>query len=72
MSLISFILLQIRKLQEVANELEKRMKNIADDTRQREAEAEKLRQAVMNTPPNDPAYVRSYVTCIRDEMEPVC
>ena len=37
------------------------MKNIADDLRQREAETEKLRQSLRNTPPNDPAYV-----CIHD------
>ncbi|KAJ7378122.1 hypothetical protein OS493_024787 [Desmophyllum pertusum] len=46
----------IRKLQEVAKELEERMKNILDDLRQREAETEKLRQTIRNTPPDDPAY----------------
>lgn len=60
MWLISVTLLQIRKLQEVAEELEERLKNIADDMRQREAETEKLRQTIRNTPPNDPAYVRAY------------
>lgn len=33
------------------------MKDIHDDLKQREAETEKLRQAIRNTPPNDPAYV---------------
>ena len=33
------------------------MKSIYDDLAQREAEAEKLRQTIKNTPPNDPAYV---------------
>ena len=54
-------LFQIRKLQDVAKELEARMKNIADEMRQREAETEKLRQAVRNTPPNDPAYVSAWL-----------
>ncbi len=54
---------QIRKLQEVAKELEQRMKGISDDLRQREAEAEKLRQAIRNTPPTDPAYVCTYKPC---------
>ena len=53
-------LFQIRKLQEVAKELEQRMKDIRDDLKQREAEAEKLRQTIRNTPPNDPAYVCTY------------
>ena len=60
----SVILFQIRKLQEVAKELEDRMKNIADEMRQREAETEKLRQALRNTPPNDPAYVCSCIAVI--------
>lgn len=36
------------------------MKSIYDDLSQREAEAEKLRQTIRNTPPNDPAYVCTY------------
>ena len=59
--IVFFTLFQIRKLQQVAKELEERMKNITDDLRQREAETEKLRQSLRNTPPNDPAYV-----CIHD------
>ena len=56
----AFFASQIRKLQEVAKELETRMKSIYDDLAQREAEAEKLRQTIRNTPPNDPAYVCTY------------
>lgn len=36
------------------------MKNISDELKQREAETEKLRQTIRNTPPSDPAYVRTY------------
>jgi len=54
---LSIFAFQIRKLQEVAKELETRMKSIYDDLAKREAEAEKLRQTIRNTPPNDPAYV---------------
>lgn len=62
-------LFQIRKLQDVAKELEARMKNIADEMRQREAETEKLRQAVRNTPPNDPAYVSAWRAYVRSLKE---
>ena len=36
------------------------MKSIYDDLAQREAEAEKLRQTIRNTPTNDPAYVSTH------------
>ena len=41
------------------------MKNIADELRQREAETEKLKQTLRNTPPSDPAYVRTCVGLFR-------
>ena len=41
------------------------MKNIADELRQREAETEKLKQTLRNTPPSDPAYVRTCVGSCR-------
>ena len=41
------------------------MKNIADELRQREAETEKLKQTLRNTPPSDPAYVRICVGSCR-------
>ena len=41
------------------------MKNIADELRQREAETEKLKQTLRNTPPSDPAYVRISVGSCR-------
>ena len=37
------------------------MKNIADELRPREAETEKLKQTLRNTPPSDPAYVSTRV-----------
>ena len=41
------------------------MKSIADELRQREAETEKLKQTLRNTPPSDPAYVRTCVGSCR-------
>ena len=53
---------QIGKLQQVAKELEDRLRDIADDMKKREAETEKLRQALSNTPQSDPAYVGEVIT----------
>lgn len=42
--------------------MEDRLRDIADDMKKREAETEKLRQALSNTPQNDPAYVGEVIT----------
>ena len=48
---------QIRQLQEVAEDLEARMNRVLDDIKQREGELEKLGHDIRSTHPDDAAYV---------------